>query len=331
MEWIRQHGMCIDNIRIDTATDPMMGRGAFAKRNMKQGTRIAPAPLQIFPDRSVFIKAQQIYNKKAAKSQPEPQLINYCFAIDDPNDKKGMLLYPYGPGVGLINHSSDNPNVKIEWSYHPMHHNTWLDLPYEQYATMDYPGGLILDVIALRDIQEGEELFMNYGADWQKAWEHHVETWKPHKTAKTYVYPQDMDLTKPFKTLKEQAKQAYAPNLQTVCRTSNWPNREKTNRRKWKMPKQPWPEAIAYCHVLNRTEISAGNYEYEVSLHHDYDELPSKKDMSFIDTNVPHSAIAFMDLPYTSDLHLPNAFRFPIQLPSHLIPPQWTKPMRTKK
>lgn len=332
VEWIRQHGMCIDNIRIDTATDPMMGRGAFAKRTMKQGTRIAPAPLQIFPDRSVFIKAQQEYNKKKGKDQPEPLLINYCFTIDDPSNKQGMLLFPYGPGVNLINHSYDNPNVKLEWSFHPMHHNTWLDLPFEQYATMDYPGGLIIDIIALRDIEEGEELFLNYGAAWQDAWEQHVQKWKPHTSSKTYVYPQDMDLTQPFKTLKEQEKSPYAKNLQTVCFTNNWPNRDKTNKLKWIKPKKfSWPEGITYCNILSRTQLEDGKYEYEVSLHYDFNALPNKKDMSYIDTNVPHSAIAFMDLPYTSDMHLPNAFRYPIQLPSHLIPSQWTSPMRTKK
>jgi hypothetical protein len=310
--------MCIDNIHISTATDPNMGRGAFANRPMKQGARIAPAPIQVFPNRSVFTKAQTV------KGQPEPQFINYCFTIDDPNNKNGMLLFPYGPGVNLINHSSESPNVIVQWSYHPMHHHTWLDLPYDQYEIMDYPGGLILDVIALRDIQEGEELFMDYGDEWEKAWEQHIKAWKPHKTSKTYVYPQDIDRTKPFRTIQEQKKEPYAPNLATICWTSNWPDNVKTNKLKWSKPKRyDWPEGVTFCNILSRTKLPNGEYEYEVSLHYEVDTPGKVNDQSYIDTNVPHSAISFVDLPYHSDLHLINAFRHPIMLPKQLIPSKW--------
>jgi hypothetical protein len=241
-------------------------------------------------------------------------------------------LFPYGPGVNLINHSRDHPNVELMWSYHPMHHHTWLDLPYDQYATMDYPGGLILDVIALRDIQDGEELFMNYGDAWHNAWEQHVKTWKPDESAKSYVYPQDVDPTKPYKTVEEQLKDPYAKNLQTVCFTNNWSSSgTKNNTMKWTEPTTfDWPEGIAYCHILSRTQLSNDGYEYVVSLHYEVNTPPGT-DTKYIDTNVPQSAISFVNLPYTSDLHLPNAFRFPIHLPSHLIPTQWTSSARTKK
>jgi hypothetical protein len=308
VEWIQKHGMCIDNIRIGIATDPLMGRGAFATRSMSGGTRVAPAPIQFFMDRTVF--AQQI---------PEAQFVNYCFAIGDK-----MLLFPYGPGVNLINHSSKEPNVAVRWSNHPMHHNTWLDLPMQQFVEMDYPGGLILDVIALRDIQEGEELFLDYGPSWQKAWDNHVRSWKPHKSAKNYVYPQDMDTTKPYKTLKEQEKKPYASNLATVCWTNNW-QRDRGAKMKWTKPTTfDWPEGVTFCHIISRTTNSiTGEFEYEVALHFDFDSPGDVRNRDYIDTNVPQSSIAFVNKPYKSDLHLPNAFRHPIELPSHIIPPQW--------
>jgi SET domain len=304
-EWLRKHGMCIDNIRIQTATDPAMGRGAFASRWLKQGTAVAPAPLQLFRDRSAF--AQQV---------PEALFVNYCFAANN------MLLFPYGPGVNLINHSSKRPNVDLQWSKHNMNHGQWLDLPLHQLHQMDFPGGLILDVVALRDIQEGEELFLDYGTSWQQAWDEHVRTWKAD-TATNYVYPQDIDLTQPFKTVTEQQTDSYPDNLATVCWTQNW-ERDEFTKRKWTRPTSRWPEGMVYCNILQRSQITgSGEYEYEVSLNFDVHQpdLPDK--LKYIDTAVPHSAILFVDKPYMSDLHLPNAFRHPIELPKHLIPDQW--------
>jgi SET domain len=306
VDWIRKHGMCIDNIRIDTATDPTMGRGAFATRAMKAGTRVAPAPIQVFADRTVF--AQQV---------PEAQFINYCFAIGEK-----MLLYPYGPGVNLINHApAEKANVRVEWSRHAMHHGTWLDLPLSQFLQMDYPGGLIMDVIAMRDIAEGEELFMDYGPAWEQAWETHLDTWKPSDLS--YVYPQDVDTkTQPFRTLEEQKKDPYADNLATVCWTNNW-EREKGKKMKWTRPtKFDWPEGVAFCHILSRTS-EKGEYVYEVAMHFDWSDPGSSDNRDFIDTNMPHSAIALVDKPYRSDLHLPNAFRQPLELPADMIPAQW--------
>ena len=85
-----------------------------------------------------------------------------------------------------------------------------------------------------------------------------------------------------------------------------------------------WPEGMVYCYILQRSQnAGTGEYEYEVSLNFD-DHRPDPPDeLLVIDTAVPHSAILFVDKPYMSDLHLPNAFRHPIELPKHLIPDQW--------
>jgi SET domain len=298
--------MCIDNIRIDTATDPTMGRGAFATRALKVDTRVAPAPIQVFSDRAVF--AQQV---------PEAQFINYCFAIGDK-----LLLYPYGPGVNLINHApAGKANVRVQWSRHTMHHGTWLDLPLSQFLQMDYPGGLILDVIALRDIEQGEELFMDYGPAWEQAWVKHLETWKPSDLS--YVYPQDVDTkTQPFRTVEEQKKEPYADNLATVCWTNNW-ERQIGTKMKWTRPtKFDWPEGVTFCHIVSRTS-EKGEYVYEVALHFGLDDPGSPDNRDYIDTHVPHSAIALVDKPYRSDLHLANSFRQPLELPADMIPKQW--------
>lgn len=305
-DWLRKHGMCIDNIRIRTATDPAMGRGAFASRALQRGVTVAPAPLQFFSNRTVF-----------ARQAPEALFVNYCFAAGD------MLLFPYGPGVNLINHSSKRPNVELKWSTHNMSHGTWLDLSLEQLHQVDYPGGMILDVVALRDIEGGEELFLDYGPSWQNAWDEHVRSWKPDVSAKGYVYPQDMDLTQPFRTTAEQEQNPYPRNLATICWTANW-ERDENTRMRWTKPTFDWPEGLLYCNILSRGKNAAGDFEYDVSLNFDVSRPDRRDRQVYIDTHVPHSAVQFVDKPYASDLHLKNAFRQPIALPKHLVPLHWT-------
>lgn len=319
--WLREHGMCIDNIRIATATDPSMGRGAFAARHLSHGSIVSPAPLQFFSDRQAFAQVSR---------GPETLFINYCLSIGNTN----MMLYPYGPGVNLINHASANtknkPNVEWRWSTHSMHHHTWLDLPMSQLQQMDYPGGLILDVVALRDLQPGEELFMDYGLAWEEAWEEHVASWMPDPSASSYVYTQDMDMTQPFRTVEEQQEKPYASNMATVCWTPNW-ERDENTRMKWTKPTFDWPEGMLYCNIQKRSVVPSTSdnitgpiqYEYEVSLNFEMMKPNRNDKLLYIDTNVPHNAIWFVDKPYKSDMHLPNAFRQPIALPPHIVPDPW--------
>jgi len=151
------------------------------------------------------------------------------------------------------------------------------------------------------------------------------------------VYPADMDLTRPFRTLDEQRHEPYASNLQTVCYTSRW-SRDNDGHVQWQHPRHPWPSGLTECHVLKRNETAAdvngrgdgadNQYAYDVAL-----IWNSEKDLAItadtprtklqIDLNVPHWAISFVERPYTSDMNLPNGFRHPITLGDHLIPDRW--------
>lgn len=137
----------------------------------------------------------------------------------------------------MVNHASDpsQVNVEFQWSQHYMHHETWLHLPFESMLQMDYPGGLILDLVATREIDEGEELYLDYGASWKMAWEDHVRHWKPAKEAEKYIYPADIDRSQAIRTVEEQGHDPYAPNLSTVCWTINW-NRDEATVMKWTQP-----------------------------------------------------------------------------------------------
>jgi SET domain-containing protein len=44
-----------------------------------------------------------------------------------------------------------------------------------------YSAGLAMTFVATQDIQPGEEIFLDYGDSWEKAWNEHVEKWTPAK------------------------------------------------------------------------------------------------------------------------------------------------------
>jgi len=135
VNWIRKHGWCVDNIDIRPAANPEMGRGAFAMRSMARGSIVSAAPLQVFPERSAF-----------AKQEPESLFVNYCLQVPGTE----ILLYPYGPGVNLINHASGNKaNVELRWSTAPTSHYSWLDLPLDDFWQLIYPGGIVLEIVAM--------------------------------------------------------------------------------------------------------------------------------------------------------------------------------------
>jgi SET domain len=309
VEWLRKYGRCVDNIVIQTATDPEMGRGAFAKRTLPKDTIVVAAPIQFFKHRQAF-----------AKQIPEALFVNYCYQPPGTD----MLLYPYGPGVNLINHGSGHQtNVQIRWSTHYMSHTPWLNLPDEQFWQMQYPGSIMFDYVAIRDIRPGEELFIDYGIEWEQAWKKHVEQWKPYNDTYPYTYVEEMDTNQPYRTTKEQKRQPYASNLKSVCFTPNW-NRDEYTTMNWTKPDYVYPTDLTYCNILERDYNQSSNeYIYNVSLLFNRLEPDEKDEKKYIDLNIPHWAISFVDKPYMSDMHLPNAFRHPMVLPSDMIPSQW--------
>jgi hypothetical protein len=199
------------------------------------------------------------------------------------------------------------------------------------------PGHIVLEVVALRDLVAGEELFLDYGPEWEAAWEQHVANWEPLPGAQSYVYPEDMDDTATLRTVKEQETDPYPNNLITMCMTSNGGHgRSKKRHMEWSEPRHSWAHSMVFCHILDRQIGDADNEEYTVSLHffdENIDELMNEKNAGydpsvpmeelFIDTKVPRRAIRWIEKPYFDDEHLQNAFRHPIGLPDELVPDSW--------
>ena len=60
---------------------------------------------------------------------------------------------------------------------------------------------------------------MDYGSEWETAWEEHVKTWKPPPQSEQYVHSTEFGSGNDFvfRTEAELKENPYPPNLITMC------------------------------------------------------------------------------------------------------------------
>jgi len=100
-------------------------------------------------------------------------LLNYCYGHPDSQ----ILLLPYAPGVNFINHNSKDPNVAIRWPDSQSifrDAKEWLDL--HPLDLLDQSGKVMMEFVALRNIEPGEEITANYGEQWEAAWKSYTDS-----------------------------------------------------------------------------------------------------------------------------------------------------------
>lgn len=100
LEWLQEYGTCGDHIYGSTSTMEQAGRGAFASRDLPQGTIVAQLPLIHITNRS---RLNMYYFESGPGSRlldprPPQLLLNYCYG----NSNSTILLCPYGPIVNYV-------------------------------------------------------------------------------------------------------------------------------------------------------------------------------------------------------------------------------------
>ena len=187
VSWLKDHGICMDGIESRESDIPHAGRGAFTTRYFKKGATIAPVPLIHMPDKDILTMygrkdsdeedAGKAESKQRDTTKPigKQLLLNYVFG----HENSTMLLSPYGSITSLINHGSGwDTNARMVWAMDWMTHPEWLELsPYELLDEKYMRAGLGWNLIAMRDIAPGEEVLVDYGASWEKAWRAHWKRW----------------------------------------------------------------------------------------------------------------------------------------------------------
>jgi hypothetical protein len=337
-------------------TNNANSHGAFAKRALPTGTIITASPLVHFPSRtftnmydsivateigpdgikrSIRWNGQPYYQRVLDRVIGQQILLNYCFGHNDST----ILLCPYGAGVNNINHHSTGANVRVQWAPEGStnHNATWFNMPPESMEG-EYGTKLVLEYVATRDIAQGEELLMDYGPSWQMAWERHVDDWSKGNVSTTEEacgqgYTSVFDFNRAcrhgyfsafqfnalygkdlLRTAKQQEADPYPINLLMRCHPSltnpGWDPTTLT----W----MAWDKGFQ-CTVTDR-EDDGESGSYVVSyVWQDANGQRTTKNLG----GVPRHAIAFVDRPYSTDLHLPWGFRHPLGIPDEIMPAAW--------
>lgn len=327
IEWLQTQGKCIDHIQAGQSTLANAGHGAFARRFLPQGTVITGSPLhhvfRSFFDMYDFNPGQQRHRDSPHRGYQ--LLLNYCYG----DNESTLLLCPYGPSVNYINHNQSLTNVEVRWAAHgtTAHNSSWLNLsPNEMMGNTKVSLGF--DFVATRDIPEGTELFLDYGDTWEAAWLAHAQQWAaPRHEWLNYTSAAQMNKVladdQLLRTQEEQQQDPYPSNLELRCH-SDLPN---TVGLKWPMDEYGIPCRIRKRWHDEKTNRMVYDVEWTDELEEDDEEDgPDKLEhKTRIDTTrgVPREGIKFFDLPYTTDLHLKEAFRHEIAIPEHMVPAQW--------
>jgi hypothetical protein len=333
--WLEEFGLCMDNIRPDASTIPNAGRGAFATRKIAKDGLVAPVPLIQIPDKSILDMHEvtpagenDLYIRASDEVIGQQLLLNYCYG----HPKSKMVLFPTGSVATLINHSSDKPNAKMVWSTHENHNKSWLKMnPRKLVDEENAYIGLMMEIVALRDIEPDEEIFMDYGPEWTAAWEAHVEDWNkkvasgdiPKEWPIRAIDMNDVYRTTPFKSEEELEKDPYPENLELkgflmVEETAN--DGTEDDPKVWGEP----ADRTAYDseNLFDVEIISVQTFEDDI-LAMPYNYTVRWTNIHGANTyvqDVPHQAFVFVDAPGTGDQHGDNAFRHHIGIPDDIFP-----------
>lgn len=236
LEYLKQYGKCVDNIIPGNSTIPHAGRGAFATRFIPVGGLVAPAPLLHFADKSTInmyngTRLRGKYVKNGNQILSKQIILNYMFG--HPNST--LLLLPYSHHVAYINHHSTKFNAKVQWATNfSFYHREEMFNESVEMLENRITAGLMLEYIAIRDINPGEEILIDYGEAWQHAWDEHVQSWKPatlesdynnltywttptKEAAKTRFKRAELYKNLPIKTMEEQKLDLYPRNIEFEC------------------------------------------------------------------------------------------------------------------
>jgi hypothetical protein len=258
-------------------------------------------------------------------------ILNYAYS----HPESSLLLFPYSPVVNYVNHDARKVNAELRWSSaFASHHTDWLertpdDLDAESHA------GLIMELVATREIENGEEIFLDYGPAWEQAWQDYVKNkWRPTPEDKAYVSATQLNLNvRVLKTRTEiegdEAARSVLANVYTVCYIELIDKPVGTDGKvkvDWKYHPALTEEADnAYpCDVVERTIVETPNSLTDNSSNNTYKVVLKIDENNFKSVEgIPRAAIRFVDQRYTSDQFLPTAFRHTVGIPDHMVPTAW--------
>lgn len=332
LDWLEEHGQCMDNIKDGVSQIPHAGRGAFANRFIPQGGLVAPLPLIHIGDRNILTMYESMLDRQRGvlrRNISEPYhkqlLLNYCFGHRDTS----LLLCPYGLLTALINHSHQQPNAKIVWSKN-LRHPEWLNESYHRWYKTDHTG-LSFDVVALRDIDEDEEILIDYGEEWERAWQEHVARFDRPRRGYMPAFEMNQQVELQIKTIYETDYE-QDEGIYTYCRKTIvdmalgeddalFDDEHLTVEVKDLEDKGCYP-----CRVVHRNHNDSYVAElfYRADKEHPLGIWDVHVDrVKYVLFDVPRDTFYFRDAIYTRDHHQYWTFRHDMRIPDDILPIAW--------
>jgi SET domain len=261
-------------------------------------------------------------------------LSNYCYG----HRKSSLLLCPT-THAAMINHDSNRANIAIRWvrkggrnqdvTVGPLQ---GLDVNREDLAS--YNTRLQLEYVALRDISEGDELFLDYGKEWEDALSDHIE----HGTSSAenesgYI---SATLMSKLPVMDSEGQEASIEDRTYIYECRLHPNvamdsdpvfediesTQPLDLRNWPSEFLAWYKENDFaswypCKVVSGDSV-AKRYSVEVFVKPLTTQSIGRKY-----SNVPGERIRISDGLYQSDQHLPWSFRHYIPMPDSMFPLRW--------
>ena len=298
---------CVDGIR--PGSSEIHHLGAFATRSFSKGAIVIGSPM-LHSIKHHWNARAQVYDSftksyKAVNSTGDDDyalLVNYCWS----HEESSILLCPYGIGVSYINHS-DEPNMKIQWAPDGQlsQSNEWFKkTPAELSKTKK--AGLSFDYVALREIQEGEELTLDYGKAWKAALREYQQRLETTAAVDSY---NDENL---LKTEAEQVASPYPSDIELKCH----PN-VMNNELPMDLMEDIWMQVnqsdLLECHIMERqfAQISDGSTHLLYAVR-----------VWYQGTWRGRAGIARAYLKWFVKEQR-SSFRFPMQIPNDMVPRAW--------
>jgi SET domain len=373
VDWLEENGLCLDLLERRFSDISHAGYGAFAKSFIPKGAILTLMPLLQLrrSDLDVQLKSGENDGRSSYVRNPQQQVLNYCLG----HNESSMLLYPSLRLSNLINHDGADPNAELTWSPPASYHaEEWFMLSTDDILNKPYRG-LMMHVVAKRDISPDEEVTLDYGPNWEIAWQEHLNRIEASPPAKGHrVSAADLNQRRDEpRTVFEQVDRPYPDSISTQCHykyaytthsdemlyppfhaegteqeppsqfDSLSPGVDSEDELKHleeiydeiveKAPSWEHRDQILYfaylrpCKIIGRQnsdDQNGSSYIVRIFNRYDMDEaekIPVTKEHYV--QHVPRDAIVYVDKPYTSDLHNPNAFRHEIGIPDVIFPPAW--------
>lgn len=255
-------------------------------------------------------------------------LLNYCLGYGETD----VLLFPVTPGMNYINHArrdmkggrnGDTPSANVKLR---MASGVYEESPDLLHMTIDEimtegvrTPTIVYDLVATRDIQPGEEIFMDYGDSWVRAWKKYERDYIEKDYAPVSVWNAKKTTGEPIRTQQEEP---YPKNVYLACFVNVGDLSQQ--RIVWKKEEGLYEdENRYYCRVMERTEVkedaadkeeTTTTFEYTVELDFDVG-------VTITVENLPQGAIWFEE----NEPYDPIPFRHFIDVSNELWPRKWTK------